>query len=447
MMTSAGRPRPATLLLLGLGVACALPGGASAQDRLTLEQAMQRARDGTVEARALASGIEEAGARVREAQSGYWPRIDLAETVQRGNHPVFAFSSLLAQRQFRQADFAIASLNHPEPVTNTRTAVSVEQPVYDAGRTALQVQAAQLGRDLAEATQVDARQDLAFHAAQAFVRVLQLEAVVQATDAAVEAAESDRQRTLSRRDAGLVTEADALAMDVHLADMRQRQIAATGDLAVARLQLADAIGAPLGAAIIPIRPSALPAPADSETLVRDAVAGHPQRRRADVQRQLADNAHSAARAGLLPTIGVQAGWEFNGATLGSQRSSWIVGADIRLNVFRGFADSARIAAATHAQARAAAEHERVDRQIEVGVRAAMAQLAAARAREAAGRAALAQARESQRIIRDRYDGGLATATDVLRAAEASLDAASRSTAAEMDVILQTVALDRALGRL
>ena len=77
----------------------------------------------------------------------------------------------------------------------------------------------------------------------------------------------------------------------------------------------------------------------------------------------------------------------------------------------------------------------------------MAQLAAARAREAAGRAALAQARESQRIIRDRYDGGLATATDVLRAAEASLDAASRSTAAEMDVILQTVALDRALGRL
>ena len=55
--------------------------------------------------------------------------------------------------------------------------------------------------------------------------------------------------------------------------------------------------------------------------------------------------------------------------------------------------------------------------------------------------------ESQRIIRDRYDTGLATATDVLRAAEASLDAASRSTAAEMDVILRTVALDRALGRL
>jgi outer membrane protein TolC len=60
---------------------------------------------------------------------------------------------------------------------------------------------------------------------------------------------------------------------------------------------------------------------------------------------------------------------------------------------------------------------------------------------------LSQARESQRIVRDRYDSGLATATDVLRAGEAVLDAESRATDAEMNVILQTVALDRAAGRL
>jgi outer membrane protein TolC len=58
-----------------------------------------------------------------------------------------------------------------------------------------------------------------------------------------------------------------------------------------------------------------------------------------------------------------------------------------------------------------------------------------------------QARESQRIIRDRYESGLATVSEVLRAAEAVLDAESRATNAEMNVILQTVALDRAAGRL
>jgi outer membrane protein TolC len=163
--------------------------------------------------------------------------------------------------------------------------------------------------------------------------------------------------------------------------------------------------------------------------------------------QLADTAQRTARAQFLPAVGVQAGWEFNGATLGSQQSSWVIGAEARINLFRGFGDSARMAEASHAHARALAERERMERRIEVDVRGALAQLAAARAREDAGRAALTQARESQRIIRDRYESGLATVTDVLRAAQATLDAESRATAAEMDVVLRTVELDRALGRL
>jgi outer membrane protein TolC len=125
----------------------------------------------------------------------------------------------------------------------------------------------------------------------------------------------------------------------------------------------------------------------------------------------------------------------------------MVGAEMRVNMFRGFADTARMTEARHDHARATAERERMERRIEVDVRGALAQPVAARPREDAGRAALTQAQESQRIIRDRYESGLATVTDVLRAAEASLEAESRATTAQMDVILRTVALDRALGRL
>jgi outer membrane protein TolC len=244
-----------------------------------------------------------------------------------------------------------------------------------------------------------------------------------------------------------VTEADVLAVDVHLADMHQRQIAAGGDLAVARIQLAEAIGLPLTDSLMLVRPTPRSVPADADAVVREALASHPHRREVNLQLQLADNARRTARAALLPTVGLQGGWEFNGATLGEQQSSWVVGAEVRINLFRGFGDTARMTEASHAHVRASAEHERVVRRIEVDVRAALAQLATARAREEAGRAAMTQARESQRIIRDRYESGLATVTDVLRAAEATLDAESRATAAEMDVILQTVAVDRALGRL
>jgi outer membrane protein TolC len=445
-VTGAGQLTSARLTLL-MAALLAAQGSALAQMPLTLEDAMMRAHGETADARALASAIGEADARVRRAQSGFWPRIDVSETVQRGNQPVFVFSSLLSQRRFTAANFAIPALNDPDPLTNTRTAVAVEQPIFDAGLTRLGVQAASLGRELATATRDAARQDLGFRAAQAFVRVLQLEAAVRATDAAVKAAESDGQRARARREVGLVTDADVLAVDVHLADMRQRQISAVGDLEVARMQLAEAVGLPLTTALVPVAPQSRPAPAEGDALVRDALTRHPELRQADLQVQLADNGRRTARAGWLPSVGAQGGWEFNGATLAAQQSSWVVGAEVRVNVFRGFGDTARMAEARHALIRATAERERVERRIEVAVRGALAQLAAARAREDAGRAALAQARESHRIVRDRYESGLATVTDVLRAAEATLDAESRATHAAMDVILQSVALDRALGRL
>jgi outer membrane protein len=438
--------RTATLSLLCAAV-LVHAASALAQTPLTLDEAIRRAQASSADARVLASSIDEASTRIQRAQSGFWPRIDVTETVQRGNQPVFVFSSLLAQRRFTAADFAIPALNDPQPLTNTRTAVTLEHPLFNAGLTRLGVNAAQLERDAAVATRDAARQDLGYRAAQAFVRVLQLEATVRAMDAAVAAADSDRQRTRARREVGLVTEADVLTVEVHLADMRQRQIEATGDLTVARLQLAEVVGLPLTSAVVPLHPVARLTPADADALVQDTLTSHPTLHKADVQLQLADNQRRTARAALLPTVGLQGGWEFNGATLGAQQSSWVIGAEVRINLFRGFADSARLAEAGHAHVRATAERELAARRIEVEVRGALSQLAAARAREDAGRAAVTQARESQRIIRDRYESGLATVTDVLRAAEAVLDAESRATTAEMNVILQAVALDRARGRL
>ena len=73
-----------------------------------------------------------------------------------------------------------------------------------------------------------------------------------------------------------------------------------------------------------------------------------------------------------------------------------------MNLFRGFADTARMTeAARHESVRRPSVNVWCDHRGEG--QSALAQLAAARAREGAGRAALTQARESQRIIRDRYE--------------------------------------------
>ena len=44
--------------------------------------------------------------------------MDASETWQRGNQPVFVFGSLLNQRRFTAADFALDALNHPDAIDN-----------------------------------------------------------------------------------------------------------------------------------------------------------------------------------------------------------------------------------------------------------------------------------------------------------------------------------------
>ena len=152
-----------------------------------------------------------------------------------------------------------------------------------------------------------------------------------------------------------------------------------------------------------------------------------------------------ARGSLLPEVAVQAAYEWNDGRRGRPVSSWVAGASVRLNVFSGGATLARMREAAHAAERARAERDRIARAIEVEVLTAVEQLAAARSRESLGRRTVLQARESQRIIRNRFEAGMTPTSDVLRAAMAVLDAESQQVGAIVDVMVGEAALTRALG--
>jgi outer membrane protein TolC len=437
--------RPTALSLAVITGLAAAP--AAAQTRLTLADAMVRARAESPAARAAASAAQEAAWRVPQARAGYLPRVDAIEAWQRGTHPVFVFSSLLAQRRFTAADFAIDALNHPDPVDNIRSALAVEQSIWDGGLTRLAVERARLDREAADAGRERTGQELALAAAEAYTNVLAADAARRAARAAVEAAEADLARARHRRDAGLATDADVLAVDVHLAEMRAAAIRADADAEVARATLNATIGAPLDATFELDAATPPEVPLDLAALEAAAIQARPEARQAALGVSLAANARRTAQAAFLPQVSFQGVWEANGASYAGQVSSWALGAQVRLNLFRGLADRAHLAEAREAERRQAAERERLEAAIRVEVRAAAARLQAARARAEVGRAALAQARESQRIIRDRYESGLATVTDLLRAAQAVLQAEALAERARVDVIFQSVAVERAVGRL
>ena len=105
-MTSARVARVGFFVLL-VTLSDVLP--AFAQASLSLAEAIRRARTHNPDVGSAAAVEREAGERVTQARGGYLPKVEVSESWQRGNHPVFVFSSLLAQRQFTAADFALDS--------------------------------------------------------------------------------------------------------------------------------------------------------------------------------------------------------------------------------------------------------------------------------------------------------------------------------------------------
>lgn len=436
--------RPIALVVWLL--AWALPAAAQTGAPLTLADAMARARTTHPDAAAAIAAEQAATRAATAARAGYLPTVDLIESWQRGNQPVFVFSSLLSQRRFTAANFAIDALNRPDSVNNFRTGVTVDQPLYN-GTVRAATTAATVGIKLAAAQRQMVAQQLASAVTDAYGRVLVAEGARRAAAAAVEAAGADRDLVINRRDAGVANEADVLQVELLVARADQQRIQATADLRIARAGLAALIGAPLDSefALTTTLPAA--ASGDVAAMQEEAVKQRPDVASARLQVDLAGAKITEARAAFLPQVGVQAAWEGNGGMWASRSGSWIVGASARINVFRGRADQARLGAATDVLTARKQELARTETAAKVDVITASARLDAARATARVARAALAQARESHRIIRDRYDAGLADIAALLRASEAVAQAETQVGAADANVLVTSAALERAMGRL
>lgn len=427
------------------------PVTSAAQDVLTVDGAVKAALAQNAALRGARAGVDEAAAHATQVQSDFFPRISIAESWQRGNQPVFVFSSLLSARQFAAANFAIDALNHPDPTGFFRTSIGVEQTLFDGGRRRSAVDAASLRRTITEASIDEAAASIALATTQTFGRVLTGDAGRRAAEAALTAAREDLSRAERRRDAGMATDADVLALVVHVADLEQRAIQSDGDAAIARAELNRLMGRPVDSPLTIAEAAGAPldssgAQSNVAALLAEADEKRPEIKRAAADERAADTARRQARAAFVPQVAAQAAFDVSGTRFSDRASSWIFGGELRWIFSTGGAEIAATRAAAAALTRTRAEADDVRAAVHVDVVSALRRLETARARQNAGRAAVDQARESQRIIRDRFEAGVAPVNDVLRASTAVVDAEASRVAAAVDTMVAAALLRRALGR-
>ena len=383
------------------------------------------------------------------AGSGWLPRLDLTEDWARSTNPVFVFASKLGQQVFGPPDFAPDSLNHPDPYTNAATRLVLRQNVWDAGVTSLAKEAAASGEQAALASRERARDAVAFGALVGFWDAVLAERMVEVTRRAEKAAAANADLARALVETGIAVPSDRMAADVRLAEVRAMRIRADYGHAVADAALRRALGASDDARFV-LDPPPDPAPAEADTAdarVAEALASRADLRVLDRRLEQAGAGERMARHARLPSIGLGAQYEWNDDTpFGTAGGNWTVGMSVRVPVFDGTETGARIARARAGRDRLAAMRRAMEDGIRLEVRAAWADRAAADERLTVAHAAVGQARESLRIVRERYSEGMAVMVELLAAEAALTQAEASEVEARRAAFLARAALDLATGR-
>ncbi len=403
------------------GITVCLPPHVWAQSDLSTEdlslvRAVQIALRNNPVTRVTAANREIAAAQIREARAGRRPVLQASETFTTSNNPVFVFGSLLEQGRFTADNFNLDALNHPNPISNFRSSVTLRVPVFDQRQTETRVAQARIRKDQAELQTDQVEQQLRFEVIRSYYGLLLAEARLKVAGDAVTTAEADVKRARDRFESGLVVHSDLLAAEVQLSEFRQQVIQVRGDLATAIAALNTALGL---AVENPQELSGQLAERNFTVEPIDALTAQALQSRPDYQRAILSTRASAAqvrgaRGELLPRVDAFVSAGASSRYLAGGSSDYAAGASVIFNIFDA-GRTARIDQARAAESMATAEAEQLANQIRFEVVRAYHQYVSARERLKVAAQVEAQAAETLRIVQDRYHAGLTTITELLRA--------------------------------
>jgi len=389
---------------------------ADRDENLTLDQAVEVALRNHPLIRMAISGREMVDAQLREAQGGYWPLFQFSEIFTYSNNPVFVFGSLLEQSRFGPQNFNIDSLNNPSPLPNFRTALILKMPIFNQLETQTRVDQARIGQEQAEKQQDQVEQQVRLEVIRNYFGVLVAEGKRQVAAEAVKMVEAEAGRIRDFYETGMVVQADLLAAEVQLSEFRQQEIDAAGEVITMYAALNTALGLPTQApqkvaGRLAEKNFALPG---MEDLVQSALTRRPDYVRAGLSVRVQEKRVRGAWGQYLPRVDVFSTYGISGRDLTSGSSDYALGAGLTYNFFDR-TRSAKLDQARAAQLMASAEQEHLSNQIRLEVVRAYQQCVSARERLSLAAKAVGQARETLRIVQDRYQEGLTTITEVLRA--------------------------------
>jgi outer membrane protein TolC len=394
----------APLLLAAATVAV---GPALAQQRMTLGEAIAEALTASDLLRAEEARVAAAASAVEWAHGNRWPTVTIEERFLATDNPAYDFSTKINQGNFTVADLqgAPETFNNPEPISDFQTSLTVTQPLYSR-RVSLGVEMA-----LAESGAVnldrDRRRDEVVHRVQlAWLGAQAAEAYLETAIRAEQDAVEHLRLAGVAEAAGTGLASDRLRAEVALAEARRMRLTVENDLEIARRGLGLAVGR--DEELAPAETAVPAAETDLEALLAGAS------RRADLMALEARvaNARRAAKlegAARLPEVGLTGSLQANDPDhpFGTSGTSYLVGVGVTWRIFDGQRSKASEAQAAAGARQAESYLAASVKEARFRIREAWLRWKEAQAGIAIAERALESAEEGVRLVRVRYENGLA----------------------------------------
>jgi len=422
------------------------PAGSTAE-LLTLPAALDRALAANPAVQTAEAKAAAASARADQAASSRWFSLDLSETYVGTDSPAEAFALLLNQERFDTEKFFLSNPNDPDWLNTWVTRLEATVPVYTGGKLSSRISQAGHMASAAGLEQDHARERVAFDTITAYANLTKAREYLDLVSKARATTAEHVRLAEQYAGQGLILSAEVLKAKVYLAEMDELVAQASNGARLAEAALNFEMGGDQTTSweLAPLPPPA-PAGGGLESWIQAALDQRRDLGAARLQLEAGRLEETAARSAFLPEVAVVGRYDlYDDVPFGANGGSGALMGVARVNLFRGGADEAALAAARHDTAAFASAVRRFEEGVTLETRQAWHDLETAAARQATAHASLAAAREALTVREARFRQGLDRMIDLLDAETALREAELRELVARYDLALARFRLHFASG--
>jgi outer membrane protein len=413
--------------------------------RLTLDDAIARARAHSPRLESFIALTRAARESVRGAEAGRRPDLDVQAAYSRNsNVPELILTSPGAPPR----------VIFPNLPSQWRTHVGASFPLYTGGRVHSQVGAAREAEGASVADRAAAENELVAETHIAYVNVLVARETARVLREAVASYEAHLKESRARQEVGLAASHEVLAVTVERERAELGRVLAENASKAATANLLRLVGLPQETEVeLDPAPIGLTDPGASlEDQITRASARRAELEALRARIRALEATSRVAESASRPQAGLQAGFDYSNPNprilplSGAWKDSWSIGLNVSWKVLDGGRSSAS-AAQSHAQADALrAQLREVESRIRLDVATRRLELESALAGKAVALRGIEAAKDAVRVAKDRYLEGVLSSSDLLDAETRLLRAELEATQTEAQIQFAVANLTRAVGR-